>query len=243
MTPDKERFLKNIRALAKDKRIRLGDLESSCGVSVGYLARFAQDKSQNLPGTDFLIRAMEKLNVSLDFLLFFDYFQASETDKYYAVFIDQLVADTIKEKLFWHTDPGCFPVPFVSGKSQPLPDHPLLGSRNTYLSSFHPSLENLAPRAAWRASISDTMDVLLVKVIRESDKDASEESIPWEELELYMYDKKEKALAALCHTNMCSQGFLDGSLKTLAETIEDMFQGRELEPWSRSAIDAYLSGR
>ena len=73
MVPDKELFLRNIYTLAKEKGVRIGDLETSCGVSVGYLARFRQDKNQDLPGMDFVIRAAAVLNTSLDFLLYFDY--------------------------------------------------------------------------------------------------------------------------------------------------------------------------
>ena len=253
MGMDKERFLKNIRALAKDKGVRLGDLESSCGVSVGYLARFSQDKNQVLPGTDFLVRAAERLEVSLDFLLSSDYCLASENEKYCSSFISRLIVDTISEKVFWQSDPGCFPSPLVSDTLLPLPAHPLLSfdpellqqgkSREIYLSPFHPSMVDLYPRAAWRASISETTDILLVSVTRDKDKENTEEKAPWTELELYMQDKKEKAFAALCHTNMYSRGVLDEKIRDLSETVESMFRAMALPDWSRSAIDSYLSAR
>ena len=48
---EKDRCITNIYFLAKKKNILIRDLEKSCDVSVGYLARLRQDKKQSLPGS------------------------------------------------------------------------------------------------------------------------------------------------------------------------------------------------
>ena len=260
MAPDKDRFLRNIYTLAKEKGVRIGDLETSCGVSVGYLAHFRQDKNQDLPGMDFVIRAAAVLNTSLDFLLYFDYTLASENDKYLARFIGQLIADTATDHLTWQPDPGCFPLrpEVVSDTPLPSPNHPLVAFdmdlrlkgiyREYYHSPFHPRATDLYPVAAWRASISDTAEILLVRITRESpeaiekETSADKQTAAWEELELYILDKGT-VLDILCHTNMSVKGILDESLQDLFDCVDHTFRGKNVGSWAHNAIDNYMSRR
>ena len=259
MAPGKELFLRNIYTLAKEKGVRIGDLETRCGVSVGYLARFRQDKKQDLPGMEFVIRAAAVLDTSLDFLLFFDYALASENEKYLARFIGRLSADTAVDRLLWQPDPGCFPLRSEITSDTPLhPDHPLIMYdqdlvlkgiyKEHYHSPFHPRAKNLYPLAAWRASISDTSDVLLVRITREPsetderDNAAEKQAEAWEELELYILNN-ENDLDTLCHTNMSVNGILDESLKHLFRSVELFLRPQAPADWTRTAIDNYMSSR
>ena len=251
MNPDKERCLANIYSLAKKKGLKIGDLETSCGVSIGYLARLRQDKKQNLPGSEFLFRAAALLEVSVDRLVNFDYRVAADTDDYLFSFISQLIEDTIIDKLAWRIDTSCFPSPAVSDHRVPYPDHPLLSldpvlleqgkSKETYLSPFHPPARNLVPKGAWSADISEDAYVLLVRVGREQADPAVAD--PWEELELYLCGEKNKICSALCHTTWQSPGPLDHSLADLCEMVSMIFQQSALDQFAISAIDYYMNVR
>ena len=251
MTPNKDRCLDNIYALAKKNGLRIRDLETACGVSVGYLARLRQDKKQSLPGSDFLFRVSILLETSMDNLMFFDYRLASDNEMKLSSFLSQLNQDTLGETLVWQADPDCFPSPYISDSVSSLPDHPLLAldpvlmqqgkSKEFYLSPFHPAVCNLVPQAAWRAPISDDTDALLTKVSPEPDK--SEKPSFRAEVELYLYNKKTKALSPLCHTNQKSPGILDNNLLELCYSIEMMFKARPLDKSALSAIDQYMKSR
>lgn len=238
MDLDKDRCLSNIYLLAKQKGIRIGDLETSCGVSVGYLARFRQDKKQSLPGAEFLYRAAALLETSVDALLNYDYRLATDTEKTLLSFMDKLILDTRKEKLIWHADPACFPAAYLSED----PGHPLLRvdqGRQYYFSPFHPAVRNLVPRAAWSAVITVDTDVLLVCVAQ--DFGEKEENGIWDELELYLYNRNGKSLSPLCHTNKYSPGVLDSDMLELFESVETMYQRKALDRRAMSAIDAYMN--
>ena len=251
MSPDKDRCLRNIYTLAKKKGLRIGDLETACGVSVGYLARLRQDRKQTLPGSEFLFHAARLLETSVDNLLYFDFQLAAESDKVLDSFISKLICDTVTDRLSWRPDPACIPSPYISDKSFAFPDHPLLGldpdlmqsgkSRETYLSPFHPAAADLFPRSAWRAGITADTDVLVVRVSQQPGK--SEGDVSREEIELYLYNMKQSRLSALCHTNAGSPGVLDHALFELAEAIEETFRTRPLEQWALDAINGFLSGR
>ena len=251
MTPNKDRCLDNIYALAKKKNLRIRDLETSCGVSVGYLARLRQDKKQSMPGSDFLFRASVLLETSMDHLMNFDYRLASDTEIMLSSFISRLALDTLGEKLIWQADPACFPSSYILDTVSAVPDHPLLSldplllqqgrSKEIYLSPFHPAVFDLVPLAAWRATISEDTDVLLTRVSLKQDE--SEEASSGEEAELYLYNKKTKALSPLCHTNQKSPGILDNNLLELYYSIEMMFKARPLDQSALTAIDQYMKSR
>ena len=242
MSPDKDRCLRNIYTLAKKKGLRIGDLETSCGVSVGYLARLRQDQKQSLPGSEFLFHAARLLETSVDNLLYFDFQLAAESDKVLDSFISKLICDTVTDRLSWRPDTACVPSPYISDKAFAFPDHPLLGldtdlhlqgkSKEIYLSPF---------RSAWRAAISENIDAIVTRISPEQgDPDAHDS---WEEIELYLYNAKETRLSALCHTDARSPGVLDHVLFELAETIEETSSTRPLEQWALDAIDRYMTGR
>ena len=248
MNPDKDRCLANIYMLAKKKGLLIRDLETACGVSVGYLARFRQDQRQVLPGSDFLFRASALLNVSVDSLVSFDYRLASDTESYLHSFISKMISDTVADKLAWQPDPAVVPSPFVSEDKCRFPDHPLLTldpdlnlrgqSKEIYLSPFHPADKDIVPLGAWQAFVEEDVSVLLVSVSWL--RGGKEAGSPRKEVEMYLYDRKLKKLSALCHTDSRSPGILDHDLSELYDTVEMMFRTRPLEESVRGAIDRYM---
>lgn len=252
MTPDKDRCLGNIYTLAKKKGIKIGDLETSCDVSIGYLARLRQDKKQALPGSEFLFHAAVLLGTTVDKLLNFDYRLAVDTEIYLSTFISRLTQDTVTGKLSWRADTACYPSAFVTDRPVPAPAHPLLAldpvlsqqgkSKEIYLSPFHPAARDLVPKAAWRAALSGDSDVLLVRLMKEQDSEAGAGD-PWEELELYLCGCNNNILSALCHTNWQNPGVLDSGLIDLYETVSMMFQQCSLDQYAVSTIDRYMDSR
>ena len=79
---DKKQLLKNIVAVAKEKKKKLGDVESQIGVAPGYFSRYAKDDNTANPGLEAVARAAEELNVTVDTLLYSSYDTLTTTDKY-----------------------------------------------------------------------------------------------------------------------------------------------------------------
>lgn len=50
MVYDKNRFINNVYELAKQQKLKIGELETACGVSVGYFARLRQGDKNAAPG-------------------------------------------------------------------------------------------------------------------------------------------------------------------------------------------------
>ena len=248
MNADRDLCINNLYILAKKKGLRICDLETSCGVSVGYLARLRKDKNNSLPGADFLVRAASLLETSVDSLLFFDYHLATDTEIYLHLFVSRLTLDSLSEKLVWQLDPACVPSPVEADSAADLPDHPLLSFdprlmeqriyKEIFLSPFHPMAYDLQPRAAYRAPISEDSLVLLVRVASpQSDQQPDAE----EEVELFLYNTKAKALSPLCCADGRHSGVLDHALSTLAQVVSESVQRTKLDHFAVSAIDAYMN--
>ena len=246
---ERDRCISNLYALSKRKGIRIRDLETTCGVSVGYLARLRQDKRQPFPGSEFLFRAAARLETSLDSLLYFDFQLSTETDQYLHAFVNRLILDTLKEKLRWNPDPVCIPDPETFETVAP-PDHPLVSldpallqegkTKPYYYSPFHPSVYNLVPCAAWRTNLTEDTVVFLTVVSNENQQDASAVSV--RETELYLYNTEAKALSPLCFSDTNHPGMLDHDLSVLCEMVAESLQRTSLDRFAVSAIDAYLKG-
>ena len=96
----------NISYMLKEVGKKIGELESEAGVSPGYISRTSKEGNTK-PGIDFIMRAAESLNVSLDTLLRVDMTSLTPTEKYLTTFLQKLVKDTLEDKLDWQTEtPG-----------------------------------------------------------------------------------------------------------------------------------------
>ena len=99
---DKKICLDNIRTLAKEKGIKLGELEEQAGVSAGYISRI--EKSESSPAFDFIIKVADILSVSIDFLINNNLSTMTSTNLYIARLIDKLISDTTSNHLFWERE-------------------------------------------------------------------------------------------------------------------------------------------
>lgn len=98
---DKKICLANIYYLAKEKNIKIGDLEAAAGVSVGYLSRINKDDNETNPGIDFISRVAELLNTGIDTLVNVDLSGLTPTERYLISFMEKLKRDTSADKLDW----------------------------------------------------------------------------------------------------------------------------------------------
>lgn len=96
----KQRLFDNIAFLLKERGMKIGELESSVGVSAGYISR-ASKENGSTPGVEFIINAAKELGVSVDTLISANMTELTPTEKYIVSFLEKLERDTNADKLVW----------------------------------------------------------------------------------------------------------------------------------------------
>ena len=101
---DKKLCMDNIYAIAKDKGIRIGELEKVAGLSAGYLSKLSKEGNTAVPGIESLSLIAQTLGVSIDALLSVDYKELNDDEKYLAAFIEKLIRGTESNMLAWEIE-------------------------------------------------------------------------------------------------------------------------------------------
>lgn len=99
---EKNILFDNIAYLLKEHDMKVGELETKAGVSVGYISRTKEGNAK--PGIDFIMKAANILNVSLDTLLTVNLRALTPTEKYLITFLEKLIRDTNDDKLDWNIE-------------------------------------------------------------------------------------------------------------------------------------------
>ena len=99
---DKKQAIKNIGYLAKEKNIKIGDLEKKIGVAPGYFSRYLKDENPANPSLESIVNAARELNVTVDMILYCDYDSLTETDKYLMAKMNDIRIKTSNNSLLWN---------------------------------------------------------------------------------------------------------------------------------------------
>lgn len=98
--------INNIYHLAKEKGIKMGDLERDAKVSAGYFSRVSKKDGIVFPQIETLVRIAEILNVSIDALLKIDFSSVPPELEDLFSFIDKLITEVDENKhLKWEKLP------------------------------------------------------------------------------------------------------------------------------------------
>lgn len=95
------KIINNIYYLAKQKDIKINELERECGMSIGYLSRFKNSNSDTEIGLNKIYAIAKKLDISIDLLINSDLGAASSTETYLIKFINALIYKSNDFKLNW----------------------------------------------------------------------------------------------------------------------------------------------
>ena len=245
MEYSKALLIGNVYALAKDRKLKIKDLESGCGVSVGYFSRLRQGENNVAPGADFLLALADRLSVSVDALLTFDFSRATGSEAEVLHFLEKLLRETQIRKRDWQEDYGGYldTVPVSLDGSTP---HPLFmavqdpdgASVVRYHTMFHANLWGLVPVKTYGTSFPGSRTLYLVQVWNTGDDPASPGD--WTELELVMTGPGIYDPIPLCHTSHERAGRLDTAMLRLFDAVEDAAVLPVLTPEAREIISEYL---
>ena len=259
MNYKKDRFINNVYVLAKRQKMKIGELESACGVSVGYFSRLRQAGKEAAPAANLLMTFASRLSVSMDALLSFDFTQATESEQKLLNYLEKLRFETETRKLAWQRD--------LAGAGKPVPvnpdgtpAHPLFVrkegllsaeemeedglpvnfslSESVYRSVFRPDLENLIPVAVFRCYFPGKR-ILFLSAVAERNP-AVPASAQQADLELVMIDPKHPEPIPLARMDHNNPGFLDRPLASLFEAVNKVIDFPALRPDAEAIIDDYL---
>lgn len=123
-TFNKKILLDNIALLLKKSNMKIGELETAAGVSLGYISRISKDEKAK-PGIDFILNTASALNVSVDTLVKVDMTVLTPTERYLVSFLEKLIQDTRADKLDWNRETQDFLNCQQEADQYGFTDHPL----------------------------------------------------------------------------------------------------------------------
>lgn len=100
---NKKRMFDNISFMITEFGRKIGELETSVGVSPGYISRTSKEENVK-PGIDFIVNVANALDISIDTLLNVNMTELTPTEQYLVSFIEKLKKDTIDDKLIWNIE-------------------------------------------------------------------------------------------------------------------------------------------
>ena len=101
MEINKTAVLNNIYTLAKNKGMKIGELEEAAGISTGYLSKLKSDDSRSVPGVEILLNIALQLGVTLDVLICSDIEALNADERFIMLFINDLLKKTDAGKMGW----------------------------------------------------------------------------------------------------------------------------------------------
>lgn len=98
---DKRKCIRNIKTLAEDNGLKLGDLEKMAGREPGHLSRLGKEGNKTDLTVGFVSSAADQLGVSMDYLIREDASASTPADLYKMRFIEKLKNDTLSGEISW----------------------------------------------------------------------------------------------------------------------------------------------
>lgn len=234
---DKTRCLDNIYALAKEQRVKIGDLEKDAGMSTGYLSRLRQEGNTTLPSIDALTSIAEALHVQLDTLVYTDVTELTATESYILKLLDKLQNDTETNNISWSREDK-------DEIEQNKYQHPLFRVREVDMGD------------------GQTMNVYVYRHIARTDEEDQVE-ISGDFLETYILDSVRLYLTDVCYNGQehVHEVFLDASsgakpicstavirpeiarrIDILYSNVEQALRRPTIDRESRGILDRYIMG-
>ncbi len=127
---NKQVMIDNISFLFEGVWKKIGELESEAGVSAGYISRISKEGNTK-PGIDFIVKAAEALDTSIDTLLNVELADMTPTERYLISFLEKLKKDTLEDKLDWKKESAGY-LNRIEVDRDGYVDHPLLSYETFY---------------------------------------------------------------------------------------------------------------
>lgn len=242
---DKNVCISNIYYIAKQKGIRIGDIEAAAGVSTGYISRLNKEDNKAVPGVDFLVSVAEMLEVSLESILRCDYKMLTEDEQRVVNFQNKLIQQTLSYELAWkkqsHLDITA--MHYSDDDNCYYPEHPLMtrqlsdetddGSAVFY-SSFYPDHVSKI-RRIYVTTLNNVTNLYILEI--ECETHQQDEAFAVYEMYMAKYDK----LPVCCARKDSVSAFIP-LFESLFTAVENSSSHMHLTSAARDILDAYING-
>lgn len=101
---DRQKFLANIRALIRQRNMKIGELESNVDLSAGYLSRLERDDNKAVPTVDVVWKIAKELGVNIELLIEGTFDHATKNIEYIRRFVQSLFDRTVSGELDWSSN-------------------------------------------------------------------------------------------------------------------------------------------
>lgn len=237
--------LSNLYFLSKEKGIRLGDIETTAGVSPGYFSRLNKEDSTANPSVEVLSSVADQLGVPIDGLISQDYSSMSESERFVMDFLDKLVIDSDAGDAIWERQTQSY-LNNLDIDQDGNTAHPLFEAfwdenshewKATYRSLFFPDDLFVVNGDCFKLQL-DNGSLYLMKVTSSLSPSASNNQ---DEFELYAVNYGGAGTVCRSWTN--GNHVFAGALKTLYVAAAESSKHVKLSDGVRNLITHYMSNR
>lgn len=245
---DKKRCMSAIYAIAKEKGVKIGELEKEAGVSTGYLSKLNKGENTSSPSIELLVAVARVLGVTIDMLIYSEYDGLSANEKYVLKFLDKLVDDTLSGELQWEkeTKKQLLNVDCGYDGGEAYAAHPLFDVKEVpieegryrlepcYCSSFFPDGETKIAGDGFRAGLGfSRADIYIMKV----DNEESNMEIGYDQFEIYLL-KDGNIRPLCCNEFVCNE--IARQIQNLYKVIVDADSNLGINDEVKGIIDLYM---
>lgn len=246
---NKNIMFNNITFMLKERGKKIGELESEAGVSPGYISRTSKEGNTK-PGIDFIMKAAEALNVSVDTLLRVDMSRLTPTERYLLTFLEKLAKDTLDDKLDWQTETDVYLNERLYPENMGGREHPLF-ELDTYCEVDKEGYPNALTRLVFfsRTYGRDTFiagdcynlrmkngTILYIMNIRKRECSTREPKVPV--IEIWMCPRRSKK-QFLCSTTDTEE--IAGLVEKLHAVVSEIAQRPKVNKDIKNVIEAFLN--
>lgn len=247
---DKRRCMSAIYAIAKEKGVKIGDLEKEAGVSTGYLSKLNKEENTSSPSIELLVAAARVLGVTIDMLIYSEYEGLSSNEKYILKFMDKLVNDTLSGELQWEkeTKKQLLNVECGFDGGDAYAGHPLFAAKELpvdgdgrihleprYCSRFFPDGETKVAGDGYHAVLSPSdAEMYIMKVENEE----SHMGIGYDQFEVYLIQRG--SVKPLCCSDFVC-GEVSRQIQNLYKVIVDADSNLGINDEVKGIIDLYMN--
>lgn len=239
MKYDKQMCLNNIRYLAKSKGLNLGDLETGAGVSAGYLSRVGKEDSKSSPSIEVLSFMAERLGVSVDGLIGYEYSDMTPSERYINDFIEKLIIDTHSGTRSWEKESlaSLANLEVYADGSTPHPLFTAYDNRAVFNSYFAQNIGTKLTDVLFHTWLENDCQLYLAKV--------SYDNTSGDGYELYVVQYNQynhvDNVEGICATNPTATTVFDALLSRFFGAVKDSCRNVKVSNNVRTIIDRYMN--
>lgn len=253
-----KQLIENIYRVAKEKGVRIGDLETAAKVSQGYFSRVrGKEDAASAPSIEVIVAVAETLGVTIDDLIYAGPANLTPNETRILRFVDKVLAQTKRYELDWVRESMEEMTESYTSDEEPNPgpQHPLVEEIATSASTSVTSpcfiytrkydskffreencyVSLAADGFACKMAPFTTLYLEKVQVQRDSSLNRA--------IQFELYLCVNDTISPLCRSDNNDKGLVDRKLELLYNAAAEATSHIQLSDTAKTVIDQFLSGK